>query len=334
MSRWASTLLAALALLLASCAPGPAPAPTSAPPASPTAPLATAQSAPSPTAAPTPVPAARYPRTLTDSTGQSVTIPAEPKRIVTLQPSNTEILYALGLGDRHVAGTDFDDFPPEAKSKPKLGGLKLSAEQVLGANPDLVLATTGNSPDLVAQLRTAKVPVLVFEAKDLDDVYATIQLVGQATGAEEAATRLVATMQQRVEAVAAKTKTVANRPRVFHELDATDPGRPFTVGPGSFVDALINLAGGANIAAGAGSPYPQLSAEEIVRGDPEIIILADAAYGVTPDDVAKRPGWGAISAVRNRAIHPIDDNIVSRPGPRIVDGLEAMARIIHPELFQ
>jgi len=121
---------------------------------------------------------------------------------------------------------------------------------------------------------------------------------------------------------------------VFFELDATDPSKPYTPGPGSFIDALIGLAGGSNIGASAQMQWAQLSTEEIIAQDPEIIILGDVNYGVTIEMVKDRPGWSVITAVKNGAIYPIDDILISRPGPRIIDGLEALVRIIHPELFE
>jgi len=127
---------------------------------------------------------------------------------------------------------------------------------------------------------------------------------------------------------------VKERPRVFCEIDATDPSKPWTTGPGSFMDAMILLSGGTNVAADAESAWVQFSAEEIIAKDPDIIILADSKYGVTPESVRERPGWEVITAVKEGAIYDIDDDLISRPGPRIVDGLEAVARIIHPELFE
>jgi iron complex transport system substrate-binding protein len=124
------------------------------------------------------------------------------------------------------------------------------------------------------------------------------------------------------------------RPRVFIELDASDPTKIFTVGPGSFIDSMVTMAGGSNIAHDAKSEYPQLGLEALVAADPQIIILNDAAYGATAAAVAKRPGWTSLSAVKEQKVYPIDDALVSRPGPRLADGLVAMAKLIHPELFK
>ena len=142
------------------------------------------------------------------------------------------------------------------------------------------------------------------------------------------------TAEKRFDVITSRAKGAGSRPSVFFELDATDPSKPYTPGPGSFIDALISLAGGSNIGASAKMQWAQLSTEEIIAQDPKVIVLGDANYGVTVEMVKERPGWSVITAVQNGAIYPIDDILISRPGPRIIDGLEALARIIHPELFE
>jgi len=281
-------------------------------------------------ATPTPAPSAIA---LTDDAGRTVEIIEAPQRLVSFAPSNTEILFALGLGDRVVGVTDFCDYPEEAKAIEKVGGIEPNLEKVVSLDPDLVLAIGGNL-DLVSKLEGLGITVLVLDPSDLEGIYRDIELVGQAAGVEERAEALVAEMRKRVEAITAKTEGLASRPKVFYELDATDPSKPYTPGPGSWHDDFIKLAGGINVAADAKMQWVQLSTEEIIAQDPEIIILGDANYGVTAEMVRERPGWGVIAAVRNDRIYPIDDNLISRPGPRVIDGLEALAKIIHPELFE
>jgi len=285
--------------------------------------------------APTPLPQPTpEPLTLTDSRGQEVQVPREVKRIVSLAPSNTEILFALGLGDRVVGVTTLCDYPQEAKAIEKVGDLmSMNVEKIVSLSPNLVLAIEG-MPEVVAKLEEVSIAVLVLQPTDLESIYHTIELVGQAAGAEEAAQELLASMREGVEAVTAKVEGVEKRPKVFYELDATDPAKPYTAGPGTWHDQFIRLAGGVNIAGEADMPWVQFSTEEIIAQDPAIIVLGDANYGVTAEDVAQRPGWEVISAVRKGAVYPIDDNLISRPGPRVVEGIEALARIIHPELFE
>ena len=276
------------------------------------------------------------PVSVVDDAGRTVEIVSNPQRLISLAPSNTEILFALGLGDKVVGVTDFCDYPEEAKAIEKVGGIEPNLEKIVALGPDLVLAI-GGSPAQVekaTEMEKLGLTVLVLEPGDIEGIMANIELVGRATGAEKEASESVAELRKRFDDITTKAKEAGSRPKVFFELDATDPSKPYTPGPGSFIDALITLAGGSNIGAGAKMQWAQLSTEEIIAQDPEVIVLGDANYGVTAEMVKERPGWSVITAVKNGAIYPIDDILISRPGPRIIDGLEALARIIHPELFE
>jgi iron complex transport system substrate-binding protein len=275
--------------------------------------------------------AAHYPVQVTDDRGKTLTLAAAPNRVVSFAPSATEIVFALGAGDKIVATDDFSDFPAEAKSLPKLGGVRTSPEKIVALNPDLVFAiTSGNLP---AQLDQLGQPLFIFDPSDLDGVYKNILAVGQMLDREQKAAQVVADMRARIDAIGAKAKQAASPPRVLHEVDSTDPARIFVAGPRNFIDSIITTCGGVNVAADAPTKFPQLSAEQIVARAPQIIVLADARFGATIEQVVARPGWSGIPAVRDRAIYPIDDDLVSRPGPRLVLGFEAYAKIIHPELF-
>ena len=313
MTRRLSSLLAIIAFLLAACG-----FPVTTPSATPA--VTSASASPQ-----------HFPVTVTDDRGKSVTFTSAPKRIVSTIPSATEVVFAVGAGDRMVAVDDFSDFPAAAKALPKVGGFKASAEKVLSFQPDVVLATT--TGDLIPMLEAQGTKVIDIEPADLEAVYKSILLVGAITDRDAAARAVIDGMKTRIAAVADKTKS-APRVRVLHEIDASDPTKIFVAGPGNFVDSLIQVAGGANVAASAKSPFPQLSLEEVVRSDPEVIVLSDAAYGATPDVVAARPGWSSIAAVRTRRLYPIDDALVSRPGPRLADGVEVYAKLLHPELFK
>ena len=282
------------------------------------------------TNAPTAAPAAFI--TVTDDAGRQVTLKNLPTRIVSLAPSNTEILYALGLGDRVVGVTEYCDYPPEAKQKPKIGGFaNIDLEKVIGLNPDLVLATNIHAEAVVSELQKRGVTVVVIEPKNVDDVLTKIAFVGKLTGKSDNATRLTAQLKNRIDAVTTTVATVKTKSRVFYEIDKT----LFTPGPGSFIDDMITKAGGLNIAADAKDAYTQLSPEAIIAKDPQVILLGDMNFGESPESVKARPGWSNISAVKNGRVIPIaDENIVSRPGPRIVEGLELIARALYPELFK
>lgn len=291
-----------LGLILAAC--GPAATPTSTPPPA---------------------------TVVTDDSGRAVTIQSNPQRIASLAPSITEVLFALGLGDRIVAIDDFSDYPEATKTLPRVGapfpGFNL--ERLIAQQPQVILSVKGKYvDDFVARGLT----VVVLQPNDLDGVFKNIELVGEMAGVKARATELIASLKQRRDAIVAKTATLS-RPRVLYEIDATEPAKPWTAGPGSFIQGLIELAGGQNIGAAGVTDYFQISAEEVIRADPEIVLLADAAYGVTVESVKGRPGWSAIAAIKRGAIYPIAPDLTSRPGPRLIDGLEALARILHPEAF-
>lgn len=294
---------------------------------------------PTPTVAsptPTPLPPTEVPSvTVVDDAQRTVEITGVPERIISLAPSNTEILFALGVGDKVVGVTDFCDYPEEAREIEKVGGVELNLEKIVDLEPDLVLYIGGAAQlEKTQTMEDLGLTVLVLAPSDIEGIFANIELVGKATGAEDQAEELVAQLRRRMKEVTMKVAISSYRPLVFYELDATDPTRPWTAGPGSFIDALIDMAGGFNLGGAAGMQWAQFSTEEIIAQDPKIIILGDANYGVTVESVAERPGWEVIAAVKAGAIYPIDDTLVSRPGPRIIDGLEELARIIHPEIFE
>jgi iron complex transport system substrate-binding protein len=279
--------------------------------------------------APTATPVA--PITVMDDVGNTVTLNSEPQRIISLAPANTEILYALGLGDRVVGVTEYCNYPPEAAEKPKVGGFSdVDLEQVVGLEPDLVLATSLHTSEVVPALQERGVPVFVVDPQTVLGVLETIRTIGHITGKDQAAGALTSQMQEGINAVQETIKD-APRPRVFWELGP----ELYTAGPGSFLNDLIVMAGGENVAADAESPWPQLSLEAIVLKDPAIVVLADHNYGETAETVTLRPGWGNITAVREgRIVELTDDDIFSRPGPRIVEGLEFLAQAFHPDLFR
>jgi iron complex transport system substrate-binding protein len=276
--------------------------------------------------------ATSYPLTVTDDAGRSVTVARRPQRIVSLAPSNTEILYALNLGDRIVGVDEFSNYPPEAQSKPKIGSYSAAnLEQVVARDPELILASGITRPDVLNALSSRGLAVIVLNPVDLPGVLANISLVGQAADVNAEAGRLRGSLEARIASVAERVKGTTTKPRAFVELD---PTLFFSIGPKSFVDDLITRAGGANIAADTGTPYPQLSQEQILARDPEVILLADGSQGVTPESVKTRPGWGNVSAVKTGRIIVLDEDVFLRSGPRSVDALEAMLRYLHPELFR
>jgi len=268
-----------------------------------------------------------------DDLGRPVRMEEIPQTIVSLGPSITEILFALDLADRVVGVTDYCDYPEEARSKDKVGAPfpGFSVETILDLQPDLVLSLAGA---IVQQLEDRGVTVAVLHPTNIQNIYWDIELVGQLTGKDTEALALVKAMQKRVDAVVARTSTAVKTPSVFYEVDGSwNENKPWTAGYGTFQDSLINLAGGVSIAAGRSGWY-EISIEEILDADPDIIILEDFQFGVTPEILAGRSAWAGLAAVREGRVYPIDDpNLTCRSGPRIVDGLELLAGMLHPELF-
>jgi iron complex transport system substrate-binding protein len=292
--------------------------------------LATCGGAVSVTPSPS-ITASPFPATLSDFQSRLVTVPARPERLVSIGPSITAFLFALGAGPRVVGVDDFSDEPAEAATREHVGGIKVNFEKVVALKPDLVFSVKF-SDGTIEKLQAASLNVLVVDPQSVSDVAKTATLLGKAVGADGEA--LARSIQRRVDAVRTKTANVTTRPRVYHEIDASDPAKIFTVGPGSYINDLIDIAGGANIAARAASAYPQLSAEEILRTDPEIIVLAADAYSAKAADVAARQGWSIIAAVKSNRILTIDPNLINRPGPRVGEAAEAYAKLVHPELFK
>ncbi|HSG45114.1 MAG TPA: cobalamin-binding protein [Anaerolineales bacterium] len=272
----------------------------------------------------------------TDGLDREVQLDGTPQRIVSLAPSNTEILFAVSAGSQVVGRDEFSDYPPEATSIESIGGSfgEYNVEAIVALEPDLVLAAEINPPELVQQLEDLGLTVYYLSnPTTLEEMYTNLETVASLSGHES--TELVDSLKARVAAVDEKIMPLSSRIPVFYEIDASDPTKPWTYGPGTFGDLLISRAGGYNIGGNAeNDPYPQLSLEQIVASNPSVIILGDAIWGVTPESVAERAGWETIPAVVSGQIFPIDDNLISRPGPRLVDGLEQLAKLLRPELFE
>jgi len=284
-----------------------------------------------------PAPAAG-PITLTDGSGRTVTLTLPVKQVVSLAPSNTEVLFAIGAGPAVVGRDSYSDYPADAKNAADIGGgfAALNMELILSKKPDLVLASPLTPPEQIADLDKAGLPVYVLpNPKTFDDLYTNLQTAGKLTGHEKEAGALVDSLKARVQAVVSKVALASAHPIVYYELDATDPNAPYTSGPDTFVDLLIRTAGGENFGGDLKGDWVQISVEQILARQPDMVVLGDNTYGgVTPEQVKARAGWETLNAVKQDKIFAFDDNTVSRPGPRLVDGLEAMARLLHPDLFK
>jgi len=275
---------------------------------------------------------------ITDGSGREVVLRNPAERIVSLAPSNTEILFSIGAGNQIVGRDSFSDYPEEASQIEDVGGGygEFDLEKIVSLSPDLVLASSLNPSELVTKLEGLNINVFYLtNPNDLDGMYENLLIVAQLTGHVAETEILVEELQTRVDKVLTKIKNVEYKPLVFYEIDGTDPAAPWTSGKGTFVDTLLTLAGGRNLGSVMDSEWAQISIEEIITQDPDIILIGDAVWGgVTLESVQARSAWETLSAIKNNRTYEFDDNIVSRPGPRLVDGLEALARLLHPDLFQ
>jgi len=276
--------------------------------------------------------------TLVDGLNREVTLDKPASRIISLAPSNTEILFAINAGSQMVGRDTLSDYPEAAKEISDVGGNygEYDIEKIISLNPDLVIATNMSPVELVTKLEELNITVYYLpEPKNIEGMYENLLTVGQLTDHNQEAELLVEGLKKRVELINDKLQNIQERPVVFYEIDGTDASAPWTSGEGTFLDTLINMAGGKNLGSILGVEWAQISIEEIIAQDPDLILLGDAIWGgVTVDDVKSRPGWDALTAVKNNRVYEFDDNIVSRPGPRLVDGLEALAKLLHPEVFQ
>jgi len=246
-----------------------------------------------------------------------------------MAPSNTEILFALGLGDKVVGVTTYCNYPPEATAVAKVGdSYAPDYEKIIALEPDLVMAVGTAESQLVQDLENYGLTVFVLEAATVDEVPTNIELAGKITGVPERAAELAADIRARIEAVQERVGEVAGgeRPTVFWCLD----NMLWTVGPGSFVHDLITKAGGDNIAKTLGQPYGQFSLEGLLEADPDVIIIP-MLDPVVEEDLAGLDGWSSLTAVQEGRVHAVDPDVVSRPGPRIAEAIETVCDILYPE---
>ncbi len=271
--------------------------------------------------------------TFTAEVGRTIEVNGPPQRIVSVAPNVTEILFALGLEDRLVGVSTYCQYPPEALKKEKIGGyMNPSLEKIVALHPDLVIGIAeGDLRTFVDKLASLKVPVYITNSRDALEVLTSIRKIGEVTFAPEPARRIVQSMEERIRKVQDKVRG-RPRPRVLHILDFNPL---ISAGKGTFVDDLIRLAGGWNVAEAATGKYPRFSMEEVLVQDPEVILLASMK---SQDPLVKQrrwwERWKTISAVKNGRIYVLDSDLIHRPSPRMVDGLEQIAKAIHPEAFK
>ncbi len=283
---------------------------------------------PGQTAQPGETPSPVFPVTLVDGLKREVRLPSRPGRIISMAPAATEILFALGAGDRVIGVSAYCNYPAEVKNKEKIGDYaNPSLEKIVSLKPDLVVGDFFHS-ELGQRLAGMGIPTLLLNCQSVSDVFDAIRLVGKATGDTRAAETVCSQMESRVLAVRKKVETIPekSRPKVFHEM-WHEP--LMTSGPGTIMDDLIRLAGGINVAADAKTMYPEYSLEALIAKNPDVIVYTDHY-----DQGQLKAKGSRIKAVKEGRVYLLTDDLVSRPGPRIVDGLEELARKLHPDLFK
>jgi len=282
---------------------------------------------------------------LVDDHGYKTSLAAYPNKIASLAPSCTEILFALDLGDKVVAVTDYDNYPYNFTAWVAAGNMtsvgdfkKPNMEVIASLDPDLILASGGVQEETVGTLRELGYKVLVLDPTNITGVFKNIELVGRATGKDAEAASLVDDLNNRIESVVNKVAAAPSKPKVYYEV-YYDPTSLWTAGSKAWQNELIEKAGGINIFADQQLDYFQSSAEAVVDRNPDVIVLPAGGMGFgapfwgSTDEVKARPAWDSISAVQNDRLYQIDSDVIQRAGPRVADAIEALAEFFHPELF-
>ena len=276
--------------------------------------------------------AAAFPRTVNDSKGTGLTLSAAPQRIISLSPAVTEVLFAIGAGPQVVASDRFSDFPAEAARTAKLDYSQPSAEAAVALSPDLVVMTSRQQQQ-VPQFRTLRLPVLYMEEPTtIDAAIENVRLYGGITGHLAEANTLADAMRARVARVVAQVPSGPDGPRVFYELSP----ELHSAAPNSFIGSMLTMLRARNVADGAKTAFPQLSSEAVIAANPQVVFLADSGSTSGSQSLATvsaRAGWSGIDAVRSGRVIAVDPNLGNRPGPRVVDGFEQMARALYPDRF-
>ncbi|MBN1677864.1 MAG: ABC transporter substrate-binding protein [Candidatus Thermoplasmatota archaeon] len=271
--------------------------------------------------------------TIVDDYGRAVTLEGIPQRIVSIAPSPTEILFAIGAGPQVVGVDNYSDYPAEVATLTKVGDYTLNLETIVSLQPDLIVGGDLVPLAQLEQLEAQGIPYVLLADRTLEDVLKTIRLAGVITGHVEEADAVAQELSERIDAVKEKTLAVGvSKPKVYIEYD--EFMGLWTYGPGSFGDDLITAAGGTNVAHNTASEYPMVESEFVIAQNPEIIIYTTGPWSTLSESTyLNRPGWSTIDAVENGDIYGMDANLLSRYGPRIVDCLEQLAEMIHPEMF-
>jgi iron complex transport system substrate-binding protein len=278
------------------------------------------------------LPVAVSARTIQDPIGRTLSVPENPKRVVALAPSITEIVFELGQSHRLVGATRYSNYPSAAGRLPKVGSyVQLSLEKIVALNPDLCIAIKdGNPKPVVDRLQAMQIPVYVVNPYNLETVIKTIRALGRLLNANEKANLLSSSIEERLQRVRIGVAKRKRSPRVFVQIGISPI---ISIGTGTFIHDLITTAGGINVAAGR-APYPRFSREQVLALSPDVMIITSMARQAAFEKVKREwHRYKQIPAIRDQRIHLVDSDIFDRPSPRLIDALELVAALIHPELF-
>jgi iron complex transport system substrate-binding protein len=271
-------------------------------------------------------------RHVIDLTGRNVEIPALPKRVISLAPAITEMIFSLGKQEVLLATVEYSNHPPQAGDLPRVGSyIRPDLEKIVAFQPDLVLATRdGNPRHVIDQLDRLSIPVFAIDPRNLEHIQKSLLALGRVFEATPRAEAIASSMARRLALIDEHVKLVTYRPRVFFQVDA----EPIvSIGEDTFLHEMITRAGGRNVATGS-TPYPRFNWEQLLSLQPEIVIITSMSGGRQPEWLRQQwQRWPQIEAVRNDRIHVVDADLFDRPTQRLVDGLETLTRYLHPQLF-
>ncbi len=278
----------------------------------------------------------QFPVTITDDANREVTIEEEPETIVSIQTSNTEIAFALGLGDKIIGVSDYDNYPPEVEKIEKVGAQDINSELVLTLLPDIALVTDYHyktHPETLKQFEDAGIDVVVVgSAESFEDVYSKIEMIGTATGSKIEAEKIVTDMKERIQAIKDKAAAVKDKKKVWVEVSPAPD--IFTTGQNTFMHEMLETIQATN-AAEDQEGWVKMTEEEIVKLNPDVIITTYGYYVDNPTaGVLSREGWTEVPAVKNKNVFDVDSDTVTRPGPRLIEGVETLAELIYPEIYK
>lgn len=281
---------------------------------------------------------ANFPVTVKDALDQEVVIEEKPEKLVSLMPSNTEIVFALGLGDKLVGVGDNDNYPSEANEIEKVGGMEFNIEKIIALNPDVVLAhasIANNSAEMFQQIRDAGIEVVVVnDATNFEDVYKSIEMIGQATGTQKEAEQLVTDMKEKLAAIKEKAAMISDSDKKSVYIEVSAEPSLFTTGKNTFMQEMLDTIHANNIISEEG--WIQVDQEAVIAANPDVIITTYGAYSEESpiDQISSRKGWEDVTAVKEKQITDVDSDIVTRSGPRLVEGVEAIAEAVYPDVFK